>query len=140
MNIMATKKSMKKNLNKKPNTLKSDVKSDLNKKNSKDENSKIYAFIATFLSIIGFIIVILLRRNDKYVMHYAKLSLVVFITAFVGGIAVEILNFIPVLGPIINVAFNILIFISWVVSWVYSLSGEQKEIPIISNWSEKINL
>ncbi len=28
-----------------------------------------YAFIATILSIIGFIIAILVKRNDKYVMN-----------------------------------------------------------------------
>jgi len=31
-------------------------------------------------------------------------------------------------------------FIVWVLSWIYALSGEKKEIPIVSGFAKKIKL
>jgi len=28
----------------------------------------------------------------------------------------------------------------WVVSWVYALSGEMKEVPVVGVWGRKIDL
>ena len=36
----------------------------------KKDDSTIYAFLATILSIIGFIIAIIAKKDDKYVMYY----------------------------------------------------------------------
>jgi hypothetical protein len=36
----------------------------------KKDDSTIYAFLATILSIVGFIIAIIAKRDDKYVMYY----------------------------------------------------------------------
>jgi len=98
-----------------------------------------YAFIATILSIIGFVIAILLKRNDKYVMYYAKQSLVIFIIGAVGGALGRLLLFIPIIGSIINFGIFIIVFIAWLMSWIYALSGEIKEIPIISDLAKNFN-
>ena len=37
------------------------------------------AFITVFFSIVGFLIAILAWKDDKYVMFYAKQSLVIFV-------------------------------------------------------------
>jgi len=102
----------------------------------KKDDSTIYAFLATILSIIGFIIAILVKRDDKYVMYYAKHSLVIFIIGAIGGVLGAILNWIPVIGPIINLGIFIVVFIAWILSWVYALSGKEKVIPIITDWAK----
>ncbi len=109
------------------------------KSNSKKDDSILFAFLATFLSIIGFVIALVAKKDDKYVMYYAKQSLVIFIIAAILGIAGNILDIIPIIGKLINVAIGILIFIMWIVSWLYALSREEKTIPVISEWAEKIN-
>jgi len=93
--------------------------------------------LATFLSIIGFIIAFAVKREDKYVMYYAKQSLVIFIIIVILGIVQAALLFLPVIGWIINLAVSLLSFILWLVSWIYALSGEEKEIPIVSELAEK---
>jgi len=109
------------------------------KQNSKDD-SRGLAFLATFLSIIGFIIVLLVKRKDKYVMFYAKQSLVVFIAAIIAGAIGWLVFWIPILGWIIRGGLNIIILILWIISWVYALSGKEKETPLIGKFAKNISL
>lgn len=68
----------------------------------KGDDKILFAFLATFLSIIGFIIALIAKKDDKYVMFYAKQSLIVFIFAIAVSIIQALLAFIPILGWIIN--------------------------------------
>ena len=45
----------------------------------KKKDKTLFAFVTTFLSIVGFIIALLAWKKDKYVMHYAKISLAVYV-------------------------------------------------------------
>jgi uncharacterized protein len=111
------------------------------KRPNKIENDKnLFAFLATFLSIIGFIIVLIAKRDDKYVMFYAKQSLVIFIMAIIAGFISGILVFLPVIGWIISAALHILIFLAWLLSWIYALSGEMKDVPLAGDYAKKFNL
>lgn len=107
---------------------------------SKSDDSKLFAFIATFFSIIGFVIVLIFKRENVYVMHYAKQSLVVFVVAVIASIIDVVVGWIPVLGGIIGVALWILVTILWIFSWVYAFSGEQKEVPLVGEFGRKIRL
>ena len=102
------------------------------KRSKKEDDSKIFAFLATFLSILGFIIALVAKKENKYVMFYAKQSLIVFIAWIIAAI----LSFIPVLGWILKVLVTIL----WIFSWIYALSGKEKETPVIGQFARGINL
>ena len=106
----------------------------------KDNEKTLFAFLATFLSIIGFIIALITKRDDKYVMYYAKQSLVVFIAMAVVGIASMAIGWIPIVGWVIMAVLDLAIFLLWLFSWIYALSGEEKYIPFVSEWAEKVNL
>jgi len=110
------------------------------KKINKKDDKVLFAFLATFLSIIGFVIALIARPKDKYVMYYAKQSLVIFIIGAIAGIIANFLIWIPIMGAIIKFALSLLIFIAWIFSWIYALSGKMKKIPIISIWTKKIKL
>jgi uncharacterized membrane protein len=110
-----------------------------NRKSGKDDKI-LYAFLATFLSIIGFVIALIVKRNDKYVMYYAKQSLVIFIIGAIAGVLSGLFSILPIIGVIIRFALGILVFIIWLLSWVYALSGKEKEIPVVSELAEKFNL
>jgi uncharacterized membrane protein len=110
------------------------------KTESSKSDSKTFAFLATFLSIVGFIIALLTKKEDKYVMFYAKQSLVLFIAIIIGAIIRAILIWIPIIGPIINVVICVFLAILWIMSWIYALSGEEKEIPYIGKYARKLNL
>jgi len=106
----------------------------------KKDDKIVYAWLATFLSLIGFFIALIVKRKDSYVMYYAKQSLVIFLIGVVAGAIGQIFSIIPFMGGLINFALGALTFVIWALSWVFALSGKEKEIPIISSWAEKINL
>ncbi len=102
--------------------------------NDKD-NSKLFAFLSVLLLIIGFILAIIVKRDNKYVMFYAKQSLGLFIAwvivAVIGGLLKAI---IPFVGDVIYGIAAILLIVLWIFGLVYSLSGEMKEVPIIGSY------
>ena len=107
------------------------------KKMNKEDEKRLFAFIASFFTIIGFIIALVLKKQDKYIMFYAKQGLILFI----GQVIIAILTSIPligwlILGPILWILWVIL----WVITWVHALSGEQKKTIIIGDLAEKIKL
>lgn len=110
-----------------------------NYKSKKNDDSKLFAWLATFLSIIGFIVAIIAKKQDKYVMYYAKISLVIFLIAVVASIINMIIGWIPIIGWIISFGLSVLVIIIWLVSWIFALSGEEKNIPVISDWAKKFN-
>ena len=106
------------------------------KKEKKEDDSKLFAFLATFLSIIGFIIALIAKKDDKYVMHYAKQSLVIFIVfiiAIIGG-------WLPFIGVVVKLIINIIGAILWIISWIYALSGEFKKVPLIGDYAEGVKV
>jgi uncharacterized membrane protein len=105
---------------------------------SKSGDDKIlFAFLAAFLSIIGFIIALVAKKEDRYVMFYAKQSLVIFIAYVIAGIIwmIPLIGWF-VLGPIAYLFVTIM----WIISWVYALSGEEKEVPVLGKYAQKFNL
>ena len=107
---------------------------------TKKDDKKLFAFLATFLSIVGFVIALVARKNDEYVMFYAKQSLVIFIIGAVAGVIQSIISFIPIIGWIISFALFVIVILIWVMSWMFAVSGEKKEVPIVGEWAKKINL
>lgn len=111
------------------------------KKNlKKEDDSKLFAFLATFLSIVGFVIAILVRKDNKYVMFYAKQSLVVFVFSIIGWIVGLIVLPIQILGYAINFVIPLIVILFWLISWIYALSGEMKEVPFVGGYSKNIKL
>ena len=106
------------------------------KKQNKNDDAKLFAFLATFLSIIGFIIALLVKRDDKYVMYYAKQSLIIFIV-YVGAAVVVI---IPFIGRVASAVVYVFSFVFWIISWIYALSEKKKDVPIVGKYAKKINL
>ncbi len=100
------------------------------------QDSKLFAFLAVFLSIVGFIIVLIAKKDDKYALYYAKQSLVLFISWIVAGVVVIV----PLIGWVATPILYLLVFILWIIALVYSLSGELKRTPIIGEFAEKIDL
>lgn len=97
--------------------------------------SQIWAFLAVFLGIIGFILVLLAKKTDKYAMFYAKQSLVLMI-AWIISFAIAI---IPILGWIVAPILSLVIFVLWIIAIINTFSGTEKDTPIIGKYAEKFN-
>ena len=102
----------------------------------KSDDSKTWAFLGVFLTVIGFIIVLLTRKDDQYAMYYAKHGLILFI----GWIVFSLLARIPVLGWVIYVVGGVALLILWVMAFIGALSGEKKRFLVLTDLAEKINL
>lgn len=110
------------------------------KERKSNDDSKLFAFLAVLLSIVGFLIALVAKKEDKYVMFYAKQSLVLFIIAIIVGVIHRIVSWIPIFGSIVSTALNIILVVLWVMGIIYSLSGEMKDIPLVGEYAKKINL
>jgi uncharacterized membrane protein len=102
-------------------------------------DDKVFAFLGVFLTVIGFIIVLLAKKDSKYAMYYAKQGLVLFIAWMIAWVIGFVTMFI-LIGFIVMPILYIIVFILWIIGIVYSLSGEMKPIPIIGKYADKINL
>lgn len=99
------------------------------------DDSRSYAFLATLLSIVGFVIALLIRKDDEYVMYYAKQSLVIFVCFVASGV----ISIMPIIGPFIGWIFYAISVVFWIMSWIFALSGEEKKIPIVSEIAKKFD-
>lgn len=108
-------------------------------------SSKLFAFLAYLLLIIGWLIVFLFRRHDKFAMYHTKQSVVLVIAAIVvplaWAIAGWVISFIPYIGFIFVVAcFALVIAIelcflsAWIVGMVYAWRGRAKPIPFVGSY------
>ncbi len=106
-------------------------------KESKEvEEGKIFAFLGVFLTIIGFVIVLLAKKDNKYAMYYGKQGLVLFIACIIAMIISSILSFIPLIGWLVGIALNIGLFVLWLIGFINALSGKEKPIPIIGVYAK----
>lgn len=74
------------------------------------------------------VVMIIIKKDDKFVMFHAKQGLILFIVSFIW--------IIPVLGWFINIV--VLIFV--IVGFIKALAGERYKIPLVGDLAEKINM
>ena len=103
-----------------------------------DSDRKLLAFLGVFLTVIGFIIALAVKRNDKYVMYYGKQGLILFIAWLIAWVVGIVFIFIPVLGRLVMIALYVGVLILWVFGLIYSLSGQMKPVPVIGKFADKI--
>jgi uncharacterized membrane protein len=106
------------------------------KEMKKEDEKKLYAFLGVFLTVIGFIIVLATKKDDKYAMHYGKQGLILFF----AWIVIWIFAMIPLIGWILMPLLWIAWLILWIIGIVYSFSGEMKNIPLIGQFADKIKI
>jgi len=105
--------------------------------NTKVQDDKMWGFLGFFLTILGFVIVMLAKKESHYAMHYAKQGLVMGILYVVA----TFLKYIPFIGSwYIRGLISLGLFILWIIGVVYSLSGEEKDVPLVGQLAKKINL
>jgi len=110
------------------------------KHDPKDDESKGFAFLGIFLTVIGFLIVFLTRNKDRYAMFYAKQGLVLFIGFMIASAVHWVFAWIPIVGWIVYTATWVIVLVLWVQGLFYSLSGKEKNIFLIGELARKIKV
>ena len=99
----------------------------------KAKPSKGMAFVAVFFGLIGFLIALLTKKDDKYVMYYASQSLALT----VAGVACNVVMIIPILGWIAGAIGGIIVTVLWFMAWIRALSGTTKPLPMLQWLADK---
>jgi len=100
------------------------------------DDKKLFAFLGVFLTIIGFVIALAAKKDDKYVMFYGKQGLVLFIAWAIAWAVMMI----PFIGWVVGWILYLCVFVLWIIGIIYSFSGEMKPVPVIGQFAEKIKI
>jgi uncharacterized membrane protein len=85
--------------------------------------------IISHLFVVGWIIAVILNMNKKE--EYASYYIIQNLGIIILGIALRVLQVIPVFGPVIMVIGGVLLFVFWLLSFIWSIQGEMKPIPLL---------
>ena len=108
-------------------------------------NSRIFAFLAYLLSVIGALYVLFTRRKDEFAVYHAKQSLGIAIIAlgvFIAWVVFGwIISWVPYVGFIfamalfsLVIAAYILLIISCITGMVNALQMKQQPVLVIGDW------
>ena len=98
-------------------------------------NAKVKAIIAHFWWI-GWVIALVINMNEKeeYTSFYIRQTLGLWI----ASVALGIIGWFPVIGWLVAVIGGIVLVVFWLMSLIWSLSGEMKQVPwfghLFQNW------
>lgn len=101
------------------------------------EDSVLWATLAYVLSIVGFLLVVGMRKHDRYAMFHAKQSLILFF-GFVIAWLVEAV--VPFVGWFVGAVLTVLLVILWVIGIVNALRGKETPLPVVGVFAEKITI
>lgn len=112
-------------------------------------SSRISAFLAYLLLIIGWLYIFLFCRDDKLAVYHVKQAVMLILTAVgsfvVWVVAGWIISLIPVVGFIIAVALFslviatfILLVVDWIIGMIYALQAKSKPLPVVGRWGERL--
>ena len=102
------------------------------------DEGKLFAFLAYLLGIIGFIIVLVAKKDNKFAMFHAKQSLVLFFGWVIGGV-IWVLP-IPFLHSLIGGIVHLLVLILSIMGMVYALTGQEKDLPVVGQIASQMNI
>lgn len=107
------------------------------------------AFLTYLLPVVGWLYVVLFRREDDLAVYHAKQSIVLTVAAVgapaVWAVVAWITAWIPLVGSVIAAALFALVFlvyivlaVSWVIGIVYALQAKMKPLPVVGGWAERL--
>ena len=100
------------------------------------DEGKLYAILAYVLSIIGFILVLAMKKDNKFAMFHAKQSLVLFF----GWIIAGVMYMVPFIGVFVGSLLYIALLVLWIMGIINAASGAEKNLPVIGDLAAKINI
>ncbi len=94
--------------------------------------------VIALLSYLGILVLVplLAKKESPYAQFHAKQGLVLLI----AWIAIGIITVIPIIGWIIGPIASIVLLIFSIIGIINALGGQTKELPLIGQFGEKLNL
>ncbi len=95
---------------------------------------KLAGLLCYLLGWVTGIIFLILEKEDKFIRFHAWQSIVTF---GVISVIVFILNWIPIVGWILNIIIGVVAFILWIILMYKAYQGEKYKLPVAGNIAEK---
>jgi len=115
--------------------------SDVSKKSNRITGEiKFLAFLGIFLPLLGYFINLIIKSDNKYVMHYSNQGLILFFFGLLLTLAAKIIISLVIPLTLINDIVWILLLVIWVIGWINALSGEMRSTLIIGDLAKKFNM
>lgn len=92
------------------------------------EEGKTIAIIA-YITIIGLIIAFVMNNDKKnsFAAYHLRQSLGLGVT----GLALSVINVIPILGWLISILGSVFLLILWIMGLISALNGKEKPVPVL---------
>ncbi|ATP55348.1 hypothetical protein CPT03_02155 [Pedobacter ginsengisoli] len=99
--------------------------------------------IISYLTIIGWVIayIQLSKNKAQLAIFHIRQSLFLMLCAFVIFIIQMLFVFVPYVGWIISIGFNLItlgFLVLWVIALINAINGEQKPLPIFGNKAQDL--
>lgn len=107
---------------------------------SPDQQSRIHAVLAYVLAGFSGFVLLVLRREDRFVQFHALQSIVATICAIVVVVLLWLLSFFPLLGFLYRMLLRVFefgLFLLWIYLLFQAYQGRWFRIPYIGKWAER---
>ncbi len=103
-------------------------------KNNSSSGENLYA-VLSYLWVLC-LIPVFVKKENEFIKFHARQGLMLFMVE----IAVGIVGIVPILGSVVHTLGIIVCGLVSLVAIVQVLMGKKWKIPVVSEWSEKLNI
>jgi uncharacterized membrane protein len=114
-----------------------------------NRSSQVLAFLAYALLLVGWFLVMLLARRDRFAAYHARqslaLSLAVIIAPLVWAVLAWLVAWIPTVGVVVSAAsFSLVIglyivaVVAWITGMVNAAKAQVKPLPFFGDWARRL--
>ncbi len=107
---------------------------------SVSEDERLWALIAWLLSIVGAVLVLVLKPGYRYAKYWAYLSISFFIVLIVAMFVGRVLAFIPFIGWFFLALIELGLVITWIIGIVRVLQITLWKPPIVYDIAKMIGI
>lgn len=104
------------------------------------EDERLWGFLAWLLSIVGAILVMVLKPDYRYAKYWAYLSIAFFIVIVIAGVVNTLISLIPIVGWILAVLISIGVVAVWIIGIVKSLQPDWWKPPVIYDLAKALGI
>jgi uncharacterized membrane protein len=102
------------------------------------DDDKLFALLGVAIPLVGYIILLLAKKNTPYVSFYGKQGVILFMAWVVASVFGWFFSLVPVVGEMIGMMVWAIVLILWIVSLVNALSGEARDTPLIGVYAGRL--
>jgi len=104
--------------------------------NSENKIFAILSYLPFPISLVGIIIIITQKKDDRYAVFHAKQGIVLLVAWVISGVLWGIPGLNIIAGPIVNLA----LFIVMIIGIINAANGEEKPLPVLGQFADKFNI